>query len=54
MSLKVDTGVDLYTGMYHTGELEYDSSHVSFYFDGVKLQAPSVWSAQANSTWSGS
>jgi hypothetical protein len=38
VSLKVDTGVDLYTGTYHTGELEYDAQHVSFYFDGVKLQ----------------
>jgi hypothetical protein len=34
-SVKIDTGVNLYDGSYHTGQLEYDSKHVSFYFDGV-------------------
>jgi hypothetical protein len=38
VSLKVDTGVDLYDGQLHTGVLEYDASHVSFFFDGKLLQ----------------
>jgi hypothetical protein len=38
VSLKVDTGVDLYDGQLHTGELEYDATHVSFFFDGKLLQ----------------
>ena len=35
---KIDTGVDLYDGSYHTGTLEYDSTHVSFYFDGKLMK----------------
>jgi hypothetical protein len=38
VSLKVDTGVDLYDGQIHTGVLEYDATHVSFFFDGKLLQ----------------
>jgi beta-glucanase (GH16 family) len=38
VSLKVDTGVDLYDGQFHVGVLEYDATHVSFYFDGKLLQ----------------
>src|SRR5262249_26217829 len=38
VSLKVDTGVDLYDGQLHTGTLEYDATHVSFFFDGKLLQ----------------
>ena len=38
VSLKVDTGVDLYDGQLHTGTLEYDATHVSFLFDGKLLQ----------------
>jgi hypothetical protein len=38
VSLKVDTGVDLYDGQMHTGELEYDANHVSFSFDGKLLE----------------
>jgi beta-glucanase (GH16 family) len=38
VSLKVDTGVDLYDGKLHTGELEYDATHVAFTFDGKLLQ----------------
>jgi hypothetical protein len=38
VSLKVDTGVDLYDGTMHTGVLEYDATHVSFFFDGKLLQ----------------
>jgi hypothetical protein len=32
-SVKVDVGTDLYDGSYHTATLEYDASHVAFYFD---------------------
>jgi hypothetical protein len=38
VSLKVDTGVDLYDGQMHTGVLEYDATHVSFFFDGTLLK----------------
>ncbi|KAJ4211643.1 hypothetical protein NW759_012245 [Fusarium solani] len=34
---KIDTGVDLYDGEYHTATLEYDANHVAFYFDGKKV-----------------
>ncbi|KAH7140300.1 hypothetical protein B0J13DRAFT_557496 [Dactylonectria estremocensis] len=37
-SLKIDTGVDLYSEEYHTASLVYDASHVAFYFDGKKLK----------------
>ena len=33
-AIKVDTGVNLYDGSYHTAQLKYDSTQVSFYFDG--------------------
>lgn len=36
-SVKVDLGVNLYSEEYHTGELEWDSNHVAFYFDGKKV-----------------
>jgi hypothetical protein len=39
VSLKVDTGVDLYDGRWHIGTLEYDASHVSFYFDGKLMHS---------------
>ncbi|MFD8497461.1 hypothetical protein [Amycolatopsis sp. NPDC059657] len=38
VSLKVDTGVNLYDGKYHTATLEYTSSYVKLYFDGKLLQ----------------
>lgn len=38
VSLKVDVGADLYSGTEHVGMLEYDSTHVAFYFDGKLLQ----------------
>jgi len=38
VSLKIDAGVDLYDGSYHVGQLEYDSSHVAFYFDGKLMK----------------
>jgi hypothetical protein len=38
VSLIVDTGVDLYDGSYHVGELAYDASRVELYFDGNLLQ----------------
>jgi beta-glucanase (GH16 family) len=38
VSLHVDTGVNLYDGSYHTGELAYDASRVELYFDGRLLQ----------------
>nr|WP_199730323.1 hypothetical protein [Amycolatopsis panacis] len=37
-SLKVDTGVDIYDGRYHTATLQYNSSSVSLYFDGKLLR----------------
>ncbi|MGI5500707.1 hypothetical protein [Lentzea sp. CA-135723] len=45
VSLKVDTGVDLYDGRYHTATLQYSSSSVDLYFDGrllMKITDPSV------------
>jgi hypothetical protein len=38
VSIKVDTGVDLYDGAFHTATLEYDAEHVAFYFDGVLME----------------
>jgi hypothetical protein len=38
VSLVVDTGVDLYDGSYHVGELAYDATRVELYFDGRLLQ----------------
>ncbi|GAA3634141.1 hypothetical protein GCM10022223_60570 [Kineosporia mesophila] len=38
VSLKVDTGVDLYDGQYHSATLEYDAKHVSFSLDGKLLK----------------
>jgi hypothetical protein len=38
VSLVVDTGVDLYDGAHHVGELAYDASRVELYFDGRLLQ----------------
>lgn len=37
-SIRVDTGVDLYDGQWHTATLEYDSEHVSFALDGRLLK----------------
>jgi hypothetical protein len=37
VGIKIDAGVDLYTGGYHTAQLEYDANHVSFTFDGRLL-----------------
>jgi beta-glucanase (GH16 family) len=37
VSVKIDTGVDLYDGAFHTAVLEYDAAHVSLYFDGALL-----------------
>lgn len=34
---KIDTGVNLYDGQYHTATLEYDANHVAFFFDGKKV-----------------
>jgi hypothetical protein len=39
VSLVVDTGVDLYDGSYHVGELAYDATRVELYFDGRLLQS---------------
>ena len=36
-AVKVDTGVNLYDGSYHTAQLKYDSTRVSFYFDGTLM-----------------
>jgi hypothetical protein len=38
VSIIVDTGVDLYDGSAHVGELAYDSTRVELYFDGRLLQ----------------
>lgn len=38
VSLKVDTGVDLYDGQYHTATLEYNSDRVALYFDDELLE----------------
>jgi hypothetical protein len=38
VSVKVDTGVDLYDGSFHTATLEYDATRVVFYFDGVLME----------------
>ncbi|WNG38019.1 hypothetical protein F0U61_33330 [Archangium violaceum] len=38
LSLKIDTGVDLYDGQYHEASLEYDADHVSLFFDGRLLR----------------
>ncbi|KAK7427050.1 hypothetical protein QQZ08_006477 [Neonectria magnoliae] len=38
VSLKVDTGVDLYDGKYHTATLEYSSKRVALYLDGKFLK----------------
>lgn len=35
---EIDVGFNVYDESYHTATLEYDSSHVAFYFDG-ELQA---------------
>ena len=35
---RIDTGVDLYDEQYHTATLEYDSEHVSFFFDGELMK----------------
>lgn len=35
---RVDTGVNLYDGQYHTATLEYDAEHVSFFFDGELMK----------------
>jgi hypothetical protein len=37
VSVKIDTGVDLYDGAFHTAVLEYDATHVSLYFDGTLM-----------------
>jgi beta-glucanase (GH16 family) len=37
VSIKIDTGVDLYDGAFHTATLEFDATHVSLYFDGVLM-----------------
>ncbi|MEU9888082.1 hypothetical protein [Sphaerisporangium sp. NPDC051011] len=38
VSIKVDTGVDLYDGKFHTGTLEYASDYVAFYLDDRLLK----------------
>ena len=38
VSLKVDTGVDLYDEEYHTATLDYNSNRVQFYLDGKLLK----------------
>lgn len=38
VSLKVDTGVDLYDQKYHNATLEYDSNRVALYLDGKFLK----------------
>jgi hypothetical protein len=38
VSLVVDTGVDLYDGSVHVGQLAYDATRVELYFDGKLLQ----------------
>ncbi|MFC0626462.1 glycoside hydrolase family 16 protein [Kribbella deserti] len=38
VSLKVDTGVDLYDGRYHTGTLEYGPDYAAFYLDDKLLK----------------
>ncbi|WP_432987061.1 hypothetical protein [Dactylosporangium sp. CA-233914] len=38
VSLKVDTGVNLYDGKFHTGTLEYASDYVAFYLDDRLLK----------------
>jgi hypothetical protein len=38
VSVKIDTGVNLYDGTYHTARLEYDATHVAFYFDGKLMK----------------
>jgi hypothetical protein len=38
VSLRVNTGVDLYDGEYHEATLEYDATRVAFYFDGRLLE----------------
>jgi hypothetical protein len=38
VSVKVDTGVDLYDGSFHTATLEYDATRVAFYFDGRLME----------------
>jgi hypothetical protein len=45
LSLKVDTGKDLYDGSFHTGTLVYDATRVELYVDGELLETitdPSV------------
>ncbi|WP_127504754.1 hypothetical protein [Actinoplanes solisilvae] len=37
-SVRVDTGVDLYDGEFHTATLEYDAEHVSFTLDDRLLE----------------
>ncbi|GAA0817077.1 carbohydrate-binding protein [Spirilliplanes yamanashiensis] len=37
-SIKVDTGVDLYDGQWHTATLEYDARRVAFHLDGRLLK----------------
>jgi hypothetical protein len=39
LALKVDTGVDLYDGTFHTGRLVYDSTRIELFFDDQPLQA---------------
>ncbi|NJP66959.1 family 16 glycosylhydrolase [Streptomyces spiramenti] len=36
-SIRVDTGVDLYDGEWHTGTLKYTAEYVQFYLDGELL-----------------
>lgn len=38
VSLRVDTGVDLYDGSWHTGTLKYDANSVQFYLDDRLLE----------------
>lgn len=38
VSLRVDTGVDLYDGEWHTGTLKYTSEYVQFYLNGELLE----------------
>jgi hypothetical protein len=38
VSVKVDTGVNLYDGSFHVGRLVYDATHVDLYFDDKLLR----------------
>jgi hypothetical protein len=38
VSLKVETGTNLYDGAYHVGKLVYDATHVDLYLDDRLLQ----------------